>query len=421
VGARDEQLFISSILRQEDHVTPLTNGVTAEWFFHFRSEWEWIARYIDRHRSCPSKTLFKSKFSNFLILKVDDVEFTTGELRDAFLNKMMIRTMDSALDSIEERKNPQRVLEDLQKALVQLHGEVSTTSNESDVVEEWESVFNEVSRRSEKANERGMAGLPTGFSTLDLATNGPQPGDFFVVAARLGQGKTWTLIRMAAASLMAGATVQYDALEQSKSQIAMRVHTFLQSENAKEMFTTAELMSGKGVDLIAYKKFLKKLKADLPGKLIVDDTSRGKVSPASIAAQLERNRPDILFLDYLTLMSGASDWQKISELSGELKGIAQAYEVPIVAAAQINRASYDSGHPGTQHLAGSDSIGQDADAVITMAQQSRHVIKFHLAKYRHGADGQFWFTEFRPNSGQFTEISGDAAQELIDEDRLAEL
>jgi replicative DNA helicase len=286
VGAKAEQLFISSILRQEDHVTPLTNGVTKNWFSHYQDQWEWIARYIDRHRSCPSKTLFKSKFSNFQILKVDDVEFTTAELRDAFISKSLVRKVDQALDSIEEQKNPQRVLEELQKSLIDLHGEASTTSNESDVVEDWESVFNEVSRRSEKANERGMAGLPTGFQTLDLATNGPQPGDFFVVAARLGQGKTWTLIRMAASALMAGATVQYDALEQSKSQIAMRVHTFLQSENAKQMFTTSELMSGKGVDLIAYKKFLKKLKDDLPGKLIVDDTSRGKVTPASIAAQL---------------------------------------------------------------------------------------------------------------------------------------
>jgi replicative DNA helicase len=105
----------------------------------------------------------------------------------------LVRKVDQALDSIEEQKNPQRVLEELQKSLIDLHGEASTTSNESDVVEDWESVFNEVSRRSEKANERGMAGLPTGFQTLDLATNGPQPGDFFVVAARLGQGKTWTV------------------------------------------------------------------------------------------------------------------------------------------------------------------------------------------------------------------------------------
>ena len=74
--------------------------------------------------------------------------------------------------------------------------------------------------------------------------------------------------------------------------------------------------------------------------------------------------------------------------------------------------------PGAEHLAGSDGIGQDADLVMTLKQMSKSVIKMKLAKYRHGMDGQEWYTEFSPNSGVFVEISGDEAQDLIDEDRV---
>jgi replicative DNA helicase len=180
-------------------------------------------------------------------------------------------------------------------------------------------------------------------------------------------------------------------------------------------------MSGRGVDLLAYKTFLQELKENLSGRFIVNDTSRGRVSPSMIAAQIERNRPDIVFIDYLTLMNGqAGDWQAISNLSGELKGLAMRYSVPIVAAAQINRMGIGDDLPGAEHLAGADAIGQDADAVVTLAQKSRHVVRMKLAKYRHGQDGMAWWAEFRPNSGTFVEIAGEYAQDLMDQDRLEE-
>jgi len=68
-------------------------------------------------------------------------------------------------------------------------------------------------------------------------------------------------------------------------------------------------------------------------------------------------------------------------------------------------------------LAGADAIGQDADCVITMKQMSAHVIKMKLAKFRHGSDGQMWFNEFRPNSGKFDEISGQEADNIMDDDK----
>jgi replicative DNA helicase len=421
LSEKTEQLFISAILREEDHVSPIVNGVSEKWFSAYPKEWAWILRYIDRHRRCPSKTLFKSKFPGFVLVKSDDVEFCLDELRDDFVNLSLRKEIESALDGLSDEKPAKSLLENLQVGLTTIHADTLGTANEADVIEDWESVYNEVTRRFERVAATGMSGIPTGFPTLDAITNGPQPGDFWVCAARLGQGKTWSLIRMAATAMYSGATVQYDALEQSKNQIAMRVHAFLQSKNAQETFTTAGLMSGKGVDLIAYKRFLRNLKTELPGRLIVDDTSRGRVTPSSIAAQIERNRPDIVMIDYLTLMGGSGDWQAIAELTGELKALAMRYEVPIISAAQINRASGIAAHPGAEHLSGSDSIGQDADCVITMQQQSRHVIKFYLAKYRHGMDGQFWFTEFRPNSGSFTEISGDEANDIIAEDKLEAL
>ena len=418
MSGKDEVLFISAVLRQGDIVTPLSAGITSNWFHSHQDEWGWIDGYIKRHRKMPSKTLFRDRFPHFTILKADDVEYCLHQLLQSHLRFSLINTMDDVLEKLKDNRDPKDVLETAYQQMASMQLDAHGGQNESEIISDWESTFSEVSRRYERAQAHGMAGVPTGFTTLDLLTGGPQPGDYWIVAARLGQGKTWTLVRMACAALYNDSIVQYDALEQSRAQVAMRCHSFLSDKYGQEVFKTMDLMRGQNFDLVAYRKFLKSLGKSLDGKLMVNDTSRGRVNPSSIAAQIERNRPDILFIDYLTLIStGGDDWRAMADLSGEIKGIAMRYEIPVVAAAQINRMAIGNDVPGAEHLAASDAIGQDADAVVTMKQMSQRVIKMRLAKFRHGMDGQTWFNEFSPNSGHFEEVNGETAKDLIDEDR----
>ena len=413
-----ESLLISAILRQQDHKTPLIEGVEKEWFLSHHEEWSWIHNYISRHHKTPSKSLFKATFPDFVVLKSDDVDYCVQEVKNAYLRRSLVLLIDKSVDGLKNNESIMDILNYSQRTLLELQMKSEGAKNECDVLDDWQHTYNEVSRRYERNLVRGMAGVPTGFPTLDSLTGGPQAGDYWIVAARLGQGKTWTLIRMASTALYKGMTVQYDALEQSRAQIAMRTHSFLSSNHAKQSFRSMDLMHGKGFDLKEYKEFLENLKEEITGKLIVNDTSRGRLNPSMIAAQIERNKPDIVFIDYLTLMNtGGDDWKAIANLSAEMKGIAMHYQVPIVAAAQINRTAIGSDVPGPEHLAGADAIGQDADAVVTMKQMSAHVVKMRLAKFRHGSDGQTWYNEFRPNSGRFDEISGQEAEEIMDNDK----
>lgn len=249
------------------------------------------------------------------------------------------------------------------------------------------------------------------------------PDSLFVTEHCLVTHNSWALVRMATSSLVAGYTVQYHALEQSRTEIAMRVHTFLSSSAGKETFNNIALSQGKGFDLGKYKEFLHRLKKEITGKFFVADASGGQVSPVQIAAQIERNRPDVVFIDYMTLMkvTGDGDWKSISRLSGEIKSIATQYQIPIVSAAQLNRENGLGREPaGPEALAQSDSIGQDADWVVTMKKQSASVVKMMLAKNRHGESGKKWFTQFQPTQGIFRECSYDAAMALVEKDRDAE-
>jgi hypothetical protein len=223
---------------------------------------------------------------------------------------------------------------------------------------------------------------------------------------------------MASAALVAGERVQYDALEQNRKAIGHRFSTFLSSEYATDIFAAADLAKGSPhLDLISYKGFLQSLNESMPGELFISDQSRGKVTPLTIAAQIERNQPTIVFLDYITLMENEKDWQSIAKLSGEMATLAQRYEIPIICAAQINRSGEGIDPPKSSALSGSDAIGQDAAAVITMSRPSNSVMRLRLAKYRNDEDGQMWYCKFKPNTGCFDEISGDQAISQIQRDQ----
>lgn len=418
MATNPEILLISSVLRDADMMTAFKMGISKDQFHACSEEWEWMEGYYKRHRKTPSKIAFKQQFPEFIVKAVNDTGHFSEEVRKSHARIALTRAMKDVADSIAEGDVDSAVRK-MHSSIVSISSDMGDGTNDSDIITSWQDTYAEVSSRVERVSLHGMSGVPTGFTTLDERTGGPQPGHVWIVGARLGQGKSWTMMRMATAAVIENYSVQYNALEQTRAEVAMRVHAFLSSEVGKELFSNLDLMQGKNFDLAAYKSFLKGMKSSISGRLHVSDTSRGKVSPLTIASQIERNRPDIVFIDYLTLMekSGDGDWKSIARLSGELKNIAMQYQVPIVAAAQLNRSLGMSKEPaGPEALAQSDAIGQDADAVVTMRQMSPSVIQMKLAKYRHGLSGFKWYCQFQPTEGVFKEVGYDKAQELKDAD-----
>ena len=418
--ASTEALLISAVLRNGDYVTPKKEGINPKLFTAFRDEWEFIEDYIGKHRKTPSKVLFRGKFPKFIIYKTDDMDHLIEEIKQEHARRTLIKLMRDHADDVSDAVDPLQIASEYATALTTMHHELVGREEEMDLIKDWDQTYKDVERRVERRMNYGSPGIPTGFPSIDDRLGGIHPGHYWVVAGRLGQGKTWMLIRLALQALFMGYRVQYDTLEQTRKDISMRMHAFMSSHYGYSTFKALDLNLGQGFDLIKYKKFLGEIEQKVDGQMFISDTVRGKVDAGVIASQIEKNAPDIVFIDYLTLMKKQSmEWQDIAMLSSDIKGIAQRYETPVVVAAQINRGGINrrtKEPPRVEHLSGSDAIGQDADAVITMAQQSEHLIKFRMAKYRHGPDGFTWYAKFTPNTGHFEEITGDEAANIRDLD-----
>jgi len=416
-----EQCLIASMVQEQSYHEVIEAGVTSDWFHAYRSEWLYMNRYITRHKSTPSIKAFLRKFPDFELVEPEDFKYLIEEVRQLHARHSLLMMTGEITDLIRDGEEPTEILHKVERSLVTVAGQVDGSgAQQSDLTTDWQASYDEASARVHRAADTGMAGIPTGFPTLDGLTGGIDCGHYWVLGARLGHGKTWMAAQMACTALMAGHDVLYFSLEMPRRQMEMRMHNLLSSKYGEEVFRSLDLMHGRGYDLMRYKKYLKRLSTELDAHLVIDDSSGHKVTPLTIASQIERHRPRLVIVDYLTLMAPSNDWQSIADTSSALKGLASEYpDVSIVAAAQINRQGAGLEPPSADELAGSDGIGRDVDAVVTMASQSTRVKKLKLAKYRHGPDKQKWYASLDLKLGTFSEISGDKARDLIDEDELA--
>jgi replicative DNA helicase len=259
------------------------------------------------------------------------------------------------------------------------------------------------------------------YPTLQRFTGGIRQGNLWYVAGRPGQGKSAHLVVMSRKGLLTGNRVLFHSLEMSEEEVRARFHACLATEMGYPSITLSNLRD-RSVDRDTYKRFIGELAdrmKDTGGHLDVHTPADGPVSPSTVAARC--GEYDMTVIDYVGLMAqdgggrAIDDWRVMAGISNALKTIALAQGTAMVCAAQINReGETGSAPPKVKNLAQSDALGQDADVVLTMRAKPHDVATdFSLEKNRHGSSGIRFYTTFDPNTGGFTEITGEHAEDLV--------
>lgn len=236
--------------------------------------------------------------------------------------------------------------------------------------------------KDDLANSKRV-GTPVGLDKLDTLTGGLVPGEVTVVAARTSVGKTALLTQWALAADRAGKVVALFSVEMSRPQVAGR-------------------LARQGLDF-----------ADT--SILVDDTSAIVID--TLVERATEARPDIVMVDYAQLVESPrgidSRVQQVGDVSRKLKMLAMSLGIPVVAAAQVNRAAEQrsDGEPRLSDLRESGSLEQDADIVViihrkTDTQPERTLI---VAKNRHGATGRI-AAVWLPDKLSFGVMSFEAEQ-----------
>ena len=219
-----------------------------------------------------------------------------------------------------------------------------------------------------------VTGTPTGFPRLNVLTHGFHPGEFIVLAARPGIGKTALALNLAYnATTKANCPVAYFSLEMPASMLFKR----LVSADADVEFDN--LITGYNLNTNKRLKLQQSCERMATKKIYVDDTSGIKLLDlAAKCRKLKYKEPDLglIVVDYIGLVTSNTKTKsesrqlEVQMISQTLKKLALELEVPIIGVAQLNRnVENRGGEPQLSDLRESGSIEQDADIVMMLHEK----------------------------------------------------
>ena len=216
-------------------------------------------------------------------------------------------------------------------------------------------------------------GVPTNYSRLDAVTQGLQPGELIILAARPSVGKTSFALNIARnAAVLAERRVVIFSLEMSKQALVQRLI-------CSEAKVDAYLISTGQADSHAFQRIAGAIDRLTQANIWIDDTPALPISELRARARRMRAQQsiDLVVVDYLQLMRGGrqdSRVQEVSEISSGLKSIAKELRVPVLALSQLSRESErrENRKPQLSDLRDSGSIEQDADVVLFLYRPGMH-------------------------------------------------
>ena len=244
---------------------------------------------------------------------------------------------------------------------------------------------------------RSVQKLKTGFANLDeLLGGGLIKGGLYILAGRPGMGKTTLALAMAEEVADRKKKVLFVSLEMDEKQISAK-------RLARKASVSYSAVYG-GKPSAEQLKSLGYAAAELSGDCFML-TDNPELSVRDIAAVARSIKDlDFVIVDYMGLISSpghkGSLYEKITEISRQLKVMAMQLGVPVLALAQLNRevAGTQDKRPKLHQLRDSGAIEQDADGVIFFHRPDyfedvgtkpiSEIAEIIVAKNRHGATGK---------------------------------
>lgn len=224
--------------------------------------------------------------------------------------------------------------------------------------------------------------IKTGLDRLDEALH-ISPGDFIIIGGRPSAGKTALSLQIAASMAKQNYTVYYFSLETSKRKLGARLM-------ANQIYCPLDTVKNKAVSLNEIDGQAKNMKMPLYIR-----SAAGK-NVAWMKAQALRKKAQVIFVDYLQLIheTGAKDrYAAITAISIALHELAQTTGIVVVALAQLNRnPSKPGATPTNSDLRESGQIEQDADAIILLSGDNPDKYLFRLSKNKEGEIGDLPIT-----------------------------
>ena len=329
-----------------------------------------------------------------------NIEFHARIIAQKYIQRELIRVSTQTIsEAYEDTRDVLELLDEAEKNLYEISDQNLNTGYES-----LASLVVKAQKEIESISTKGtdITGVTTGFTELDKMTNGWQPSDLIIMAARPGMGKTAFTLSLAKNAAEANMPIAFFSLEMANVQLVQRLIS-MEAEINSSKLRNGQLEDHEWHKLHAAVDKLSQV------PIYIDDTPGINIFELRAKCRRLKQNHDIkmIIIDYLQLMSGAPTGkgggnreQEISSISRALKGLAKELNVPIIALSQLSRAVESRGgekRPQLSDLRESGAIEQDADIVtfiyrpgyygVEDLEVPKDLAEIILAKHRNGSLG----------------------------------
>lgn len=380
-----EKFLIGSVFWSYNSLQKVCEEVNKDIFYldSHAKIFEVIQYLYQNKKTVDAETVMAEIVNRGWLLQIGGIEYLTSVIDsvstganvnyylDTVVEKYTLRKMiEAATMIINNANNPDmkvaNTLEDAERSILNI-SKLNRSTEFKSMGEVLDKAQNDLELLAKSKGQ--ITGLTTGLVDLDNLTNGFNPTQLVIIAARPAVGKTAFALNIAcAAAKSTKKNIAIFSLEMPAEQLVMRMISSLgQIDNKK-------LQTGK-LENEDWRRVNEAISQLTNTNIYFHDA--GGITASEIKAKCRRLATQgeglgLVVIDYLQLIDSSkyqgSRQQEVSEISRSLKMLALELNVPVIALSQLSRnvEKREDRRPVLSDLRESGSIEQDADIVAAL-------------------------------------------------------
>ncbi len=402
---------LNKILKDKDSSMIVLNNLTEEYFSEYSDEFNFIKNHLDRYGYVPDLESFLSRFPDFEVINVEEKHsYLMSELVSDKNTRNLANVFNKIRSLLMEGKSDEAMI------LFKKSSETMSTGVALQCVD----ILKDTSRYEayvERTKDYNKFYVKTGFPELDKIIGGwDREEELGTIVARTNYGKSWILLKSAAAAAEQGLNVGLYSGEMSEKKVGYRLDTLIGN------ISNGSIIHGNIAVQNDYKKFIDELPTKYKGSInvLTPNMIDGPAGVNSLRTFIEKEKLDILFIDQHSLLEddrkARNPVEKAANISKDLKNLQVMRKIPIISVSQQNRTTSESGKVDTTQIAQSDRIGQDSTVIIFLEKKD-DIIKLTLVKSRDSENGKSLSYRVDFNRGIFIYIPESEGEESAQEEK----
>lgn len=412
--------ILSRVLQTKDCSIIENNQLTKEYFVGYEDEYNFILNHYKEYGNVPDKATFLSNFPEIDIVEVtESEEYLVNTIREEYLYYKSVPIIQQAAKLLKSDAN--MAAEYMLTAVKNLQPDYGIGG--IDIIQNGDKRLEAYRDRRDNQNNWFFT---TGFPELDDIIHGIQrTEEFFVIVARVNQGKSWVLEKIMTHIWELGFNVGYISPEMGQLSIGFRFDTLYKN------FSNKDLMWGnKEFDEKTYSDYIAQLKTS-KNKFVVstpEDFQR-RITISKLRNYVKQYKLDALAVDGITYLAdergkrGDTKTISLTNISEDLMGLSIELGIPILVVVQANRSGVtdrdNDDTPELESIRDSDGISHNASKVLAIKQNNDSTLVMQVKKQRNGKVMSKVNYRWSPNIGEFIYING-GEDEVKREDRRKE-